>query len=114
MQYELAAIGVRVKIIEPGAIKTDFAGRSFDFNNDPAMTEYQPVVQAVFAALGPMAENAAPADSVAEAILGAATDESPQLRHVVGQDAAHLLAARAAADDQTFMAGMRANMGLGA
>ena len=114
LQYELAAIGVRVKIIEPGAIKTDFAGRSFDFNNDPAMAEYQPVVQAVFAALGPMAENAAPADIVAEAIFGAATDESPQLRHVVGQDAAHLLAARAAADDQTFMAGMRANMGLGA
>jgi hypothetical protein len=25
-------------------IKTDFAGRSFDFSNDAALVEYQPVV----------------------------------------------------------------------
>jgi short-subunit dehydrogenase len=58
LSYEMSAIGVRVKLVEPGMIKTDFAGRSFEFNNEPAITEYQPVVQAVFAALGPMAEMA--------------------------------------------------------
>src|SRR6186713_301692 len=29
LHYELAAFGVRVKVIEPGGIKTDFSGRSF-------------------------------------------------------------------------------------
>ena len=112
LQYELAAIGVRIRIIEPGAVKTDFAGRSFDFNNDPTMTAYQPVVQAVFAALGPMAETAPPPEDVAATILRAATDEGSQLRYEVGQDAAHFLAARRAADDATFFAGMRAQLGL--
>ncbi|MEO0836542.1 MAG: SDR family oxidoreductase, partial [Cyanobacteria bacterium J06642_3] len=32
LSFELEAIGCKVKIIEPGAIKTDFASRSFDFN----------------------------------------------------------------------------------
>jgi NADP-dependent 3-hydroxy acid dehydrogenase YdfG len=34
LHYELSAIGVSVKIVEPGFVKTDFAGRSLDFTND--------------------------------------------------------------------------------
>src|SRR5215831_13245101 len=41
LSFEMEAIGVKVKIVEPGAIKTDFAGRSFDFNNDESVAEYQ-------------------------------------------------------------------------
>ena len=33
---------MKVKIIEPGMIKTDFGGRSFDFVLDESMTEYLP------------------------------------------------------------------------
>lgn len=29
-------------------IATDFGGRSFDFTNDQSLTDYQPVVQALF------------------------------------------------------------------
>ena len=47
LQYELGAIGVRVKLIEPGGIRTDFSGRSFDMSNDPAVAEYEPLVQAL-------------------------------------------------------------------
>ena len=31
LHYEMAEIGVKVKIVEPGFIATDFGGRSFDF-----------------------------------------------------------------------------------
>src|SRR5262249_51783053 len=44
LSFEMAAIGVRVKIVEPGAIKTDFGGRSFDFNSDESLVEYQEYV----------------------------------------------------------------------
>jgi NADP-dependent 3-hydroxy acid dehydrogenase YdfG len=44
LSWEMGPIGVKVKIVEPGAIKTDFAGRSFDFSNDEAMVEYQSIV----------------------------------------------------------------------
>jgi short-subunit dehydrogenase len=44
LSFELAAISVRVKIVEPGAIKTNFGGRSFDFTNDESRLEYQAYV----------------------------------------------------------------------
>jgi NAD(P)-dependent dehydrogenase (short-subunit alcohol dehydrogenase family) len=37
LKYELAPLGIRVKIVQPGGIKTDFGGRSFEFNNDRAL-----------------------------------------------------------------------------
>jgi len=112
LHYELSGSGVQVKIVEPGMIKTDFAGRSFEFNNDPAVEEYQPLVQAVFAALGPMTENASPPEMVADVIYQAATDGTAQLRYEAGADAVQLLTARRAADDAAFIGGMRANFGL--
>ena len=102
LHYELKPIGVRVKLIEPGVIKTDFAGRSFDFSNDPAIEVYQPIVQAFFKTLAPMAETAASPEVVAEAIFEAATDNTSRLRYEVGVDAVQLLAARKSLDDETF------------
>jgi NAD(P)-dependent dehydrogenase (short-subunit alcohol dehydrogenase family) len=113
LHFELAPLGIRVRIVEPGAIATDFAGRSFDFSNDPALAEYQPLVQSLFAALGPMMANASPPELVAETIFRATTDTSDQLRYEVGADAVALLAGRRAADDATFLAGIKAQFGLG-
>ena len=113
LHYELLPLGVRVRIVEPGMVQTDFAGRSFDFSNDAAMTEYQPLVGDFIAALGPMAANASQPDAVAEVIFRAATDEGDRLRYEAGPDAGQLLAARRAADDPTFIGGVRAQFGLG-
>lgn len=113
LHYELLPLGIRVRIIEPGMVKTDFAGRSFDFNNDPAMAEYQPLVGAFMAALGPMAAQASHPDRVAEVIFSAATDDSDRLRYEAGPDAEQLLGARRASDDATFIGGVRAQFGLG-
>jgi NAD(P)-dependent dehydrogenase (short-subunit alcohol dehydrogenase family) len=112
LHYELAPLGVRVKLVEPGMVKTDFAGRSFDFSHDPALTDYQPVVQSLLAAMGPMAEAASPPESVAEVIYQAATDDTARLRYEAGDDARQLLAARRASDDETFLAGIKAQFGL--
>jgi NAD(P)-dependent dehydrogenase (short-subunit alcohol dehydrogenase family) len=113
LHYELATLGVQVKIIEPGMIRTDFAGRSFDFSNDERLSEYQPVVQALLAAFGPMTETASPPERVADVIYAAATDGSDQLRYEAGDDAVSLLAARREADDATFLGGIKAQFGLG-
>ena len=114
LHYELAPLGVRVKILEPGGMQTDFGGRSFDFSNDPALAEYQPLVQAVLGGLGPMMANGSPPELIAEAIYAATTDGTDQLRYEAGADAVQLLAARRAADDAAFLGGMRARFGLGA
>ena len=112
LHYELLPIGVRVRIVEPGMVKTDFAGRSFDFSNDAALPEYQPLVAAFMSALGPMATHASPADQVADVIYRATVDESDRLRYEAGSDAEQMLAARRACDDATFIGGVRAQFGL--
>ena len=112
LHFELRAFGVTVKLIEPGMVATDFAGRSFDFSNDPALQEYQPLVGAFTAAMGGMAATAAPAATVAEVIFEAATDESPRLRYEAGLDATQLLAARRDAGDERFVEGIRAQFGI--
>lgn len=115
LHYELEPLGVKVKIIEPGGIKTDFGGRSLDFSNDPALTEYQPLVEKVIGVLGPMmVERGSTAEAIAEVVYTATTDGTSQLRYEAGPDAVQLLAGRRASDDATFLGGMKAQFGLGA
>ena len=113
LHYELLPLGVRVKLIEPGMVKTEFAGRSLDFCNDPQMSEYQPLVQQFMATLGALAENAAAPEMVAECIWRAANDGRDQLRYEAGDDAAHWLSQRRQQDDTTFIGTMRGQFGLG-
>ena len=112
LSFEMEEIGVTVKIVEPGAIATDFGGRSFDFTNDEGMAEYQCVVQKLFAALGPAMENAAPPRVVADVIYEAATDGTGRLRYTAGEDAREYMANRKAQDDETFRAGVKALLDL--
>lgn len=112
LSFEMEAIGVKVKIIEPGVIKTDFAGRSFDFNNDESMVKYQGVVDRLFAAMGPLAESGSEPEVVAEVIYGAATDNTDRLRYTAGPDAKEIIANRKAADDATFLNGIKTQFGL--
>lgn len=112
LSFELGLIGVRMKIVEPGAIKTDFAGRSFDFNNDESLEAYQGLVQGIRAAMAPMMENGAEASFCAEAIYAAATDESDRLRYLVGADAEMMAANREKHGDQKSVAWVKNMLGL--
>ena len=114
LHYELAAIGVRVKIVEPGIVSTDFGGRSLDFTNDEGLTEYQEFVGAFTAVQEQMGAAGDDPLVVAETIYQAATDSTDRLRYIAGPYAAELLAARAAEDDSTFFAGIKAQFGISA
>ncbi len=114
LHYELEAAGIKVKIVEPGMIATDFGGRSFDFVNDESMTEYQPVIQALFGVWGSpdMASRASPPGVVADVIWTSVTDGTNTLRYRAGADAVELLNNRKVLDDETFFAGMKEQFGL--
>lgn len=111
LHYELEPFGVQVKIVEPGLIKTDFGGRSFDFVNDETMEEYQPTIQKLFASWGSNTEASEPS-VVADVIWSAATDGTDKLRYRAGPDAQSLLDARKQQDDATFIGQMKARIGL--
>ncbi|MBL4767676.1 MAG: SDR family oxidoreductase [Rhodobacteraceae bacterium] len=114
LSYELAPLGIKTKIVEPGAIKTDFAGRSLDLNFDDGLQEYKPTFDAVMAAMGQAVNGGASSEPevVAEVIWNAATDGTATLRYTAGDDAAEYMANRKALDDETFMSGIKARMGL--
>lgn len=88
LAYDLAHFNVKVKIIAPGGMQTDFAGRSMDGGQHEA---YQKLVEKV--SEGYSAEKVSQystAESIAAVIYEAATDNKDQLRYVAGADAISL------------------------
>ena len=112
LHYELEAFGVRVKIVEPGMIKTDFGGRSFDFCNDESLPEYQATVAKLFAYWGKAAASPSQPELVAEVIWTAVHDQTDRLRFRAGADAEALLSKRAEQDDASFLGELKAQIGL--
>lgn len=103
LAYEVEPLGIKMKIVEPGMIATDFAGRSFDFQHNPELTAYQGVVDKVMAGFANAGAQTSPAELVADVIYTAATDGSNQLRYRAGADAHQLLDARKALGDDDFI-----------
>jgi NAD(P)-dependent dehydrogenase (short-subunit alcohol dehydrogenase family) len=112
LHFELETIGVKVKIVEPGMIKTDFSGRSFDFTNDESLTEYQALVSKFTSAMNSYGGTSSEPIVVAKVFYDAATDGTNQLRYTAGDDAAQFVAQRKAATDEEFNAGLKQQLGI--
>ena len=85
LAYELAQFGIKVKVIAPGGMQTDFAGRSLQGGMHEAYN-----LLAAKVSEGYSEERIADytkAMDVAQVIFDAATSENAQLRHIVGNDA---------------------------
>jgi NADP-dependent 3-hydroxy acid dehydrogenase YdfG len=104
LHYELRPLNIKVKVIEPGVIKTDFYDRSLDTVDCAALMEaYGDILKrgqthAGETAVGTGAEPRA----VAQAIYGAATDASWRLRYTVGKDARLVSALRRLLPERMF------------
>ncbi|MDX1976450.1 MAG: SDR family oxidoreductase [Pseudanabaenaceae cyanobacterium bins.68] len=84
LQYELQPFNIQVKLIEPGAIKTDFYQRSQTVFNRSDLVAYDRYQERVLAKIQQL-ENSAPAPLVvAKVIYQAALDPSDRLRYSVG------------------------------
>ena len=110
LHYELEPLGIRVRIVEPGMIKTNFGGRSFDFAMDDRLTDYAPTAAAMGRLFGQLSSNPSPPEVVAEVIWQAANDPGDQLRFRAGSDAIDLLDRRKAQDDASFIGNIKALM----
>jgi len=112
LNFEVSAFGVKVKIVEPGATATDFAGRSFDFKNDESIEEYQALMQTLMSLLEELGGQSVSPRVVAEKIFEAATDGTSQLRYPATPDAIALLAKRDQETDDVFISELRKQFGL--
>lgn len=85
LSYELAPLNIRVRVIEPGAINTDFYGRSMSRAQASApYTLSATRMQKFMERAGRLGSRP---EVVAAAIFRAATDQSARLRYPVGRGA---------------------------
>lgn len=103
LHYELEPLGIRVRIVEPGMIRTDFGGRSFDFAMDESLTDYAPTAEAMGRLFGKLASDPSAPEVVADVIWQAVNETGDRLRFRAGVDADALLDDRKTQDDATFI-----------
>lgn len=80
LQFELKPFNIRLKLVEPGAIKTEFYDRSQDRVEAP---DYQPFYDKTMERLQQAGEKAPGPEIVAQTIWRAATDNSWKMRYPV-------------------------------
>ncbi len=102
LQHELLAFNIRVKIVEPGPIKTDFYARSADRTSNPELPAYDEFSDRVLSTLNKIGTTGAPAEVVAKTIYGASTDNSWKLRYPADPIAKQLLFLRKLLPDFLF------------
>lgn len=101
LSYELAPFGVRVVIVEPGVIKTNFFD-SMHTCEAPAGSPYADMTAKMVANVRMMVELGTEAGEVADAIVRAAESDKPLPRYVVGNDAVMFIEARRSRTDAEF------------
>ena len=94
LQYELRQFNIRVKLIEPAAIKTDFHGRSLkEFEND-SVKGYDKLEKRILSGMKHRNKKAQGPEVVAKTVFKAVMDNSQKLRYPTGKGAGIVLFAR--------------------
>ena len=107
IQYELEPFGIKVILIEPGAIGSNFwknlkmaaKASSLDNNNN---SPYRQLVDNILGTFKQIEQNTIHPSEVAKVILQAVLSDNPDFRHAVGKDAAMMLEARRNMSDREF------------
>ncbi len=111
LTFELAPLGISMKLVEPGAIATDFGGRSMDYLERDGLHDYDEMTARFNKARDEaIAGSAAPID-VAKVIYKAATDRSDRLRYLAGKDAKLFWRLRRIFGDRIIMKMVKSRLG---
>ncbi|WPV64755.1 SDR family oxidoreductase [Chitinophaga sp. LS1] len=98
LAYELAALNIKVKLVEPGAIATGF-DTAANFTGNPEITDYDAFVQGFLNLWGSKTMERTTATQVAEVIYEAATDGTSRLRYLAGEDAKAFMQVRMSGEE---------------
>jgi NAD(P)-dependent dehydrogenase (short-subunit alcohol dehydrogenase family) len=103
MRYETEPFGIRVILVEPGTIRSNFL-RNAKVGQKTAepSSPYAPKLQTLQKAWAPIFDKGTPPEEVAKAILKAVTSDNPSMRYMVGDDAIQMMEARNGMSDLEF------------
>jgi NAD(P)-dependent dehydrogenase (short-subunit alcohol dehydrogenase family) len=111
MSYELEPFGIKVVIVEPGVIRTNFgnglviAKKAQDLNSP-----YSQIIQKMATGFEEMMKNASSPDLVAKVVLDAVRSENPNLRYLAGKDVEAWLESKRNMSDEEFYKMMKQNL----
>jgi NAD(P)-dependent dehydrogenase (short-subunit alcohol dehydrogenase family) len=91
LQFELRPFNIRMKIIEPGAIQTDFYGRSQELAESADLRAYDDYVNRVVPNLQKAGADAPGPEIVAPVVYQAATARTWRLRYPAGRAAGSIM-----------------------
>ena len=107
LAYELGQLGIRVKLIEPGGVATNFGGRSMTRAHKDDLDAYDEALAAFRANSSELGIQTSAPETIAEAIFEAATDKTDQVRYPIGPDAERFATTRVALGSEGFIADLR-------
>jgi short-subunit dehydrogenase len=100
LQYEVEPFGIKIKIIEPGPIKTDFYDRSQDLTRKEGLTAYDSFIDKALPNMQKAGADAPGGSIVAQTIYEAVTDGTKKMRY--GVNTKGILTARKFLPDSLF------------
>ncbi len=109
LAYELRQFGIKMRIVEPGATKTEFYGGSREFIQPAGTTAYDELVNTAVKLSMETGEKGEDPVVIAKAIFKAANDSGWRLRYPVGSPAPVLLTLRKLLPESWFYAIVRSS-----
>jgi NAD(P)-dependent dehydrogenase (short-subunit alcohol dehydrogenase family) len=101
--YELEPCGIKVILIEPGFIRTNFGNAMVIAKKaQDSASPYSELMQKSMASTAELAKNAADAELVANIVLDAASNPRPRLRYLAGKDVESWAAGKKNMDELEF------------
>jgi len=114
VRYELEPFGIKIIVIEPGGVGSNFLNnlKMATKTSDPLNAPYRSMENRISEYFEQWSKNAIHPSEVAKVILQAVTSDNPEFRYVVGKDAAIALESRRNMSDKEFYDSIKKQMNM--
>jgi short-subunit dehydrogenase len=103
ISFELDEFGIKVILVEPGVIQTDFFQNLKIKGNDTKSPYYKLMDKRIAFLKAAMKNSVSSSDQVANTILHAVNSRDPDMRYIIGNDATNSIHMRNSLSDREFM-----------
>jgi NAD(P)-dependent dehydrogenase (short-subunit alcohol dehydrogenase family) len=101
MAYELDPFGIKVALVEPGFVRTNFSNVIAKRSQKPD-SEYSKMMVIMATRIEEMKRNSSSPELVANIVLEAVTSKNPNLRYLVGKDVEQWIEQKKKLSDKEF------------
>ncbi len=103
ISFELDEFGIKVILVEPGVIQTDFFQNLKIKGNDTKSPYYKLMDKRIAFLKAAMKNSVSSSDQLANTILHAVNSRDPDMRYIIGNDATNSIHMRNSLSDREFM-----------